>query len=71
MLSPDEGSLLHLPFASVGISRSFAKAAESHGYYTLAEILAIPLTELIKMEWFTSSMWEELTKVKQALASKK
>jgi len=29
------------------------------------------LTELIKMEWFTSSMWEELTKLKQSLASKK
>lgn len=61
MKPSDEGSILHLPLTSSGISELFAKAAELNGYHTLAGILAIPLTELIKMNWITQAMWEELT----------
>jgi hypothetical protein len=56
----DEGSILHLPLRSSGVSDHLPKAAESNGYHTIAEILSIPLTELIKMSWITQAMWEEL-----------
>jgi hypothetical protein len=56
----DEGSILHLPLTSSGVSEALVKAAESNGYHTIAEILAVPLTELIKKDWITQAMWEEL-----------
>lgn len=58
-----EGSILHLPIASSGVSEIFVKTAESNGYHTISEILAIPLTELIKMDWITQAIWEELTAI--------
>ncbi|MES2372902.1 MAG: hypothetical protein V4557_10000 [Bacteroidota bacterium] len=58
-----EGSILHLPLTSAGISETFIKAAESNGYHTLSAILLIPLTDLIKMDWITPAMWEELTAI--------
>jgi hypothetical protein len=56
----DEGSILHLPLKSSGVSEVFEKAAESNGYHTISEVLSIPLTELIKTNWITRAMWSEL-----------
>ncbi|MES2328847.1 MAG: hypothetical protein V4539_04540 [Bacteroidota bacterium] len=69
MKSPDEGSIVNLPLSSSGISEAFIKAAELSGYHTLGEILAIPLTELVKMEWITPAMWEELTVILEKFTS--
>jgi hypothetical protein len=55
-----EGSILHLPLRSSGVSDLFAETAELNGYHTIAEIISIPLTQLIKMSWITPAMWEEL-----------
>jgi hypothetical protein len=68
MKPSDEGSILHLPLLSTGISETFVKAAELNGYHTLAEILTIPLTDLIKMEWITQAIWEELTAIIEKLS---
>lgn len=61
MKPSDEGSILHLPLTSAGVSETFVKAAESNGYHTISEILVIPLTALIKMDWIIQAIWEEPT----------
>ena len=61
MKPADEGSILHLPLKSSGVSEVFVKIAESNGYHSIGQILAIPLTEIIKMDWITEAMWEELS----------
>jgi hypothetical protein len=59
----DKGAPLHIPLSSTGISEAFAKTAQMHGFSTLAEILAVPLTEFACMDWFTPEMLEELEKI--------
>lgn len=59
----NDGSPLHMSLASMAFSDSFKKAASTNGYYTLGEILAIPLTDLLNYEWFTPAMLEELTTI--------
>jgi hypothetical protein len=56
-------SPLQLPFTAVGLSEEFARTAMLYKYNTLAEILTIPLTELVQKEWFTTDMFEELARV--------
>ena len=63
MNSSNDGSPLHISLASMAFSESFKKAATTNGYYTLGDILAIPLTELLQYEWFTPSMLEELATI--------
>jgi hypothetical protein len=54
----DQG--LHHPLATTGLSQIFTNLAINHGYRTLAELLAIRLTNLVKMKWFTGTMVDEL-----------
>jgi nicotinamide mononucleotide (NMN) deamidase PncC len=58
-----DNSPLHLPLAAVGMSEAFTRTAMMYEYNTLSDILAIPLTELIQKEWFTTDMLEELAQV--------
>ncbi len=58
-----DGSLMQLPLGSIGLSDEFTGKALQHGYRTLEEIINIPLTDLLKMEWFTHDMFDELSKV--------
>lgn len=67
MKPSDDGSVLHVPIQSTGVSEAFIAAAESNGYHTLSEILAIPLTELVKMNWLTEPMLKELGELVEKL----
>jgi len=67
----DEGSILHLPPGSSRISEVFAKAAESKGYNSIGQILAIPLTEIIEMDWVTQPLWEELSVIIEKIPRRK
>ena len=58
-----DGSLMHQPLGSIGLSYGFTSKALQHGYHTLEEIINIPLTDLLNMEWFTPDMFDELGKV--------
>ena len=58
-----DGHPIHLPLGSVGLSGEFTAKALQNGYHTLDEIMNIPLTDLLKMEWFTPDMFDELSKV--------
>ena len=60
--SPD-GSPLYFPLTKLDVSESFAKIAAAHGYNTLGEILNIPLTTLVNMDWFSPPMFEELSRM--------
>ena len=63
MNSSYNGSLMQLPLGSIGLSGEFTAKALQHGYDTLEEIMNIPLTDLLKMEWFTPEMFDELGQV--------
>ena len=58
-----DGSPLHLPLTTIGFSDSFVQKAIRHGFHTLGELLGIPLTQLVHMEWFDAAMFQELSQV--------
>ena len=61
MDSPNQ-SILYVPIKNAGIEDALAQKAESHGYRTLAELLSIPITELVKKDWITPRRWEEIVR---------
>ena len=51
---------LFLPLDATGISQPFTNLVERNGFHTLASLLAIPVTDLLKIKGFTGSMLDEL-----------
>lgn len=43
-----------------GFSDAFKTAALEEGFSTIPELLAIPVADLLRQDWFTTSMLEEL-----------
>jgi hypothetical protein len=66
-MEPRNRSILDLPIAEAGIDGTLAKEAKSHGYPTLADLLRVPLTELVKTDWITPTMWTELVRLVASL----
>jgi hypothetical protein len=62
-----DGSPLHLPLSSVGLSEHFTKSALEHGYTTLYDFQKLSLGDLIELKWFTRGMFRELTEILKKL----
>jgi hypothetical protein len=60
MKTRQSNARLFLPLDATGISQAFTNLAEKNGFLTLAAILAIPVTDLLKIKGFTGSMLDEL-----------
>ena len=60
MQTRQSNARLFLPLDATGISQAFAHVVEKNGFYTLASLLAIPVTDLVKIKGFTGSMLDEL-----------
>lgn len=52
--------ILNSPIHSIGLSKEFVSAAIDNEYQTLQQLLDIPLTQLVRMNWFTPTMFSEL-----------
>ncbi|MES2329585.1 MAG: DNA-directed RNA polymerase subunit alpha C-terminal domain-containing protein [Bacteroidota bacterium] len=53
--------IVNRSIASLQLSEEFKNAMRKHGFYTLNEIMSLPLKQLVKMTWFTKEMLEELS----------
>ncbi|MES2371492.1 MAG: hypothetical protein V4557_02860 [Bacteroidota bacterium] len=53
--------IVNRSIASLDLSDDFKFAMRKEGFYTLNEIMSLPLKKLVKMTWFTKSMLEELS----------
>lgn len=53
--------IVNRSIASLELSEAFKDAMRKQGFYTLNEIMSLPLTQLVKMNWFTKEMLEELS----------
>ena len=53
--------IVNRSIASLDLSDSFKEAMRREGFYTLNEIMDLPLKQLVKMTWFTKAMLEELS----------
>lgn len=51
---------LFLSLDATGLSQAFTNLAEINGFTTIASLLAIPVTDLIKIKGFTGAMLDEL-----------
>lgn len=60
MKTRKENTRLFLPLDATGISQAFTHLVEKNGYHTLASLLVIPVTDLLKIKGFTGSMLDEL-----------
>jgi len=60
MKPSEDGPWLKLPLESTPLSKDFIQAANSKGYKTIGEVLAIQVTELVQMDWLTSARLTEL-----------
>lgn len=45
---------------SAGFSASFTDALRQHGFFTIGELLAIPVADLVQHDWFQPEMLDEL-----------
>ncbi len=59
-INPTFRHLVQLPIADLSVSDAFKKSAQANGFTTLQQMLDIPLTELVKMEWFRRDILDEL-----------
>lgn len=53
--------IVNRSIASLELSDEFKNTMRKQGFYTLNEIMSLPLTQLVKMTWFTREMLEELS----------
>lgn len=53
--------IVNRSIASLDLSDDFKNAMRREGFYTLNEIMSLPLKKLVKMTWFTKAMLEELS----------
>lgn len=53
--------IVNRSIASLELSDDFKNAMRREGFYTLNEIMSLPLKKLVKMTWFTKAMLEELS----------
>jgi DNA-directed RNA polymerase alpha subunit len=53
--------IVNRSIASLELSDEFKKTMRRQGFYTLNDIMSLPLTQLVKMKWFTKEMLEELS----------
>lgn len=53
--------IVNRSIASLDLSDDFKNTMRKEGFYTLNEIMSLPLKKLVKMTWFTKSMLEELS----------
>jgi hypothetical protein len=60
MKAESDGSPLHLPLTSSGLSDKLVREAILHGFNTPADFLELPLTKLAKLDWLKAEMLEEL-----------
>jgi hypothetical protein len=60
MITRQTNARLFLPLDATGISQAFTNLVEKNGFLTLASLLAIPVTDLLKIKGFTGSMLDEL-----------
>jgi hypothetical protein len=55
-----DGSPLQTPMAATGLSDQLIRQSIVNGYNTIADFLDLPLTKLVKLDWLTPAMMEEL-----------
>jgi hypothetical protein len=60
MKPESDGSPLHMPLSSSGLSDALIREAILHGFNTPADFLELPLTKLAKLDWLKADMLEEL-----------
>ena len=54
-------SIINRSIASLNLSEQFKKITRKEGFYTLNDIMNLPIRQLINMKWFTREMLEELS----------
>jgi hypothetical protein len=59
--------LLHSSISDLSLSEAFKSAATGNGFCTLQQLLDIPLTALVKLDWFEITMLDELAKLLRGL----
>jgi hypothetical protein len=60
MTPSSDGSPMHTPMTATGLSDQLIRQSILNGYNTIADFLDLPLTKLVKLEWLTPAMMEEL-----------
>ena len=60
--SPNQ-AVLHQPLSSLPLSKLFKQSATANGFTSLQQILDIPVEDLKTMEWFTSEMLDQITRL--------
>jgi DNA-directed RNA polymerase alpha subunit len=53
--------IVNRSIASLDMSEGFKNIMRKEGFFTLNEIMSLPLKQLVKMTWFTKDMLEELS----------
>jgi hypothetical protein len=57
--APEDPAFTH-SFSGSGLSEALVKTAIAHGYYSLRELMDIPVTVLAEQKWLTPDMLMEL-----------
>lgn len=60
-MNPQVEQILKTPIKSLRLSPEFKERTALHHYDTLAEIMNLPLIELVAMKWFSRDLLEELS----------
>lgn len=60
MKTRKDNARLFLPLDATGVSQAFTHLVELNGFHTLASLMDIRVTDLLKIKGFTGSMLDEL-----------